>query len=489
MNRINIFFERINKRPLAFLFLIVFINALLKFFQISDASIWLDEAHTATQSLKSISEIISDSSKDQNPPLYFIIMHLWTSIFGISEFGIRSFSTLLSLMTVIILFFFARRYFNIKIAFIACLLFTFSEQQIYFSVEARTYALVGFLTVASFSLFYKLINLSSLKTAIFLGIINSLLIYSHFISCFIVGVQGLFALILLFRDGRKIFGLEMISIAATCLLTIPWFSNIVINAPKAGVYWLAKPGFYNLKGLFISFSNGKLMTVVVMILLCLTFLFAIKRYLQKKQLDNKHYQLILLLLWFLFPVLADYLISIITPIFLNKYLLYASIGLYLLVGFCITELPISNSIKVIIAVFSLMLFIANTKIEVKKTEDWRGTTTYVKSIMQPDDIAILSAACVSMPFSYYFDKDIFTDYRTTNQQLNNLKIFPTDEVTDEEMKIMNPKQRIILVQSHAVNLQSEKSPLKMMEKNFEQKEKRHFGDIEVFTFQKPSMRN
>ena len=96
-NRIQLFFERINKKPFWFLVFLIIINVVIKFFQISDSSIWLDEAHTAYQSLKSISEIISDSSKDQNPPLYFIMIHFWVKIFGISEFGIRSLSALLSI--------------------------------------------------------------------------------------------------------------------------------------------------------------------------------------------------------------------------------------------------------------------------------------------------------------------------------------------------------------------------------------------------------
>src|SRR5712671_3833759 len=152
------FFEFIDKNPTVFLGVLVLLNLVIRFFQISSPSIWQDEAYTITESLKPVKEIISDSSADQNPPFYFILVSFWVKLFGISEIGVRSFSVFFNALATIALFLFARKYINITAAVIASLLFSFSSLQIYFSLEARSYELVAFLTVLSFTLFTDIVQ-------------------------------------------------------------------------------------------------------------------------------------------------------------------------------------------------------------------------------------------------------------------------------------------------------------------------------------------
>jgi mannosyltransferase len=482
-NRIESFFEYTSRKPFWFLASLVLINIALKFFQVSDASIWLDEAHTANQALKSISAIISDSAKDQNPPLYFIVMHFWIKLFGISEFGIRSFSVFMSVITIPVLFYFAKENFNTKAAVIASVLFTFSEQQIYFSLEARTYAFTGLLCVISFLLFFRLIKMPSVPVSLLLGFVNSSLIYSHFISCFIIVVEIVCLFILLIKGDRKVFLYGILSLLLIVLLFIPWIGNLFKNIPKPGEYWLAKPAFYNLKGLFISFSNGKISTVLFGMLICWFIYFTGKKYFEKDQPAKKYFGVIVLLLWFLLPVFADYLISGITPIFLNKYLLYSSIALYLLIGVILSELPFPGFYKSMIVAFVLILFIVNTKIKVRKPEDWRSVSEFVRSKQSSQDVAILSAACVNMPFSYYYDKNIFKNYNERNNLLNERKIFSTDKLNEEMMEGINPQNNIILIESH-LDSESGDAALKILERKFRIMESKDFGDIHVSVFGK-----
>ena len=56
-----------------FLIIAIILSA-IKFYKIDAASIWLDEAHSIFQTHKSFSDIINNSAKDQNPPLYFILL-------------------------------------------------------------------------------------------------------------------------------------------------------------------------------------------------------------------------------------------------------------------------------------------------------------------------------------------------------------------------------------------------------------------------------
>jgi len=479
------FFEFIDKNPTVFLGVLVLLNLVIRFFQISSPSIWQDEAYTITESLKPVKEIISDSSADQNPPFYFILVSFWVKLFGISEIGVRSFSVFFNALATIALFLFARKYINITAAVIASLLFSFSSLQIYFSLEARSYELVAFLTVLSFTLFTDIVQNPRYSRSIILGFINALLIYSHFVTGFIVIVQLVFGLFYgLTSENRKIIPKVILSTFTTLLLFTPWTFNLLANIPKSGSYWLEKPSFYNLKGLFIDFSNGKIVTIVVALLVAISFIYFARQYLKDKKLKQEHYMFMMLLLWFLMPVILDYVIAYVTPIFLTKYLLYSSIGMYLLMGYILSMLPIKKSYANIMAVCLLVIFIASTKLKVYKTEDWKAASSYIKTAAAEKDMTYLTDYCVYMPFTYYYDRKTFSVVDSVPSLLKSQKIYPVVELSMEQINLHTPSGKIFLVQSHVLNSESEKSPAKVLGKNFRSVEEKKFGDISITTFEK-----
>jgi mannosyltransferase len=482
-SKISSFLDRAGKKPFWFLFFLVLLNAGLKFFQLRDASLWLDEAHTALQSLKNISEIISDSANDQNPPFYFIMMHFWVKIFGISEFGIRFFSALFSTITVVLIFQFARKNINVFTAIFSSILFTFSEQQIYFADEARSFAFVGFLCMLSFIIFYDLIKNPTYKKAFYLGLINAILIYSHYISCFIVLVQAVYILLIYFLQpvNKKIFAIEIGSFLVTTVLFLPWISNLRKSMPRLGEYWLKSPTFYNLKGLFISFSNGKLMTILFAMVIFWWIIFSLKRFKNKIFFKEKKVVGILLLLWVFLPVFADYLLSRLTPIFLIKYLLYSSIGFYLLIGYSVTELPINLFRKILISTLLILIFIAATHFKVNKPEDWRKTVEYTKSISTSRDAIVLSPSYVSNPFLYYYDQVAFKNYKRRDSIMSARNIYNVDEIKNDELKELEKQERIIFIMAHATK---DLSSLKSIGNYFLLEKELNFGDVNLYIFQK-----
>lgn len=75
--------NKIDEKPWYFLTIIVFLNIVLKSFNLYDASLWLDEASQINLSLKSIKEIINESLIYPNAPFYTILLSFWIEIFGI----------------------------------------------------------------------------------------------------------------------------------------------------------------------------------------------------------------------------------------------------------------------------------------------------------------------------------------------------------------------------------------------------------------------
>ena len=73
--------------PILYLFIGAFIMRLIGL----DQSLWLDEATTAvavqTHSFWNI--VTQFSPSDFHPPLYYLVMKIWTGIFGYSEVALR----------------------------------------------------------------------------------------------------------------------------------------------------------------------------------------------------------------------------------------------------------------------------------------------------------------------------------------------------------------------------------------------------------------
>jgi len=84
-----------------------------------------------------------------NPPLYFIILKLWTGIFSDGEIGIRSFSLMVDSVSFWLLFWFCKKKFNFNRFQLITIstMFSFSQAMFYYSIYGRAYALLVFLCV------------------------------------------------------------------------------------------------------------------------------------------------------------------------------------------------------------------------------------------------------------------------------------------------------------------------------------------------------
>ena len=125
-----------------FIYLILLLALLLRLIVINQ-SFWLDEAigalvvknqtffQIATQFVKS----------DNHPPLYYLLLKLWTNLFGYTEIAIRSLSVLFGVATVYMVYLIARLIRNKQSVFpiISALFLATSPFHIYYSsLQLRT---------------------------------------------------------------------------------------------------------------------------------------------------------------------------------------------------------------------------------------------------------------------------------------------------------------------------------------------------------------
>ncbi|OQW91946.1 MAG: hypothetical protein BWK78_03120 [Thiotrichaceae bacterium IS1] len=142
---IKTFFTQANSLFLGFF--IIGIGILLRFFMLSHQSLWIDEGATVamTDSIsfwKNFSDFLEKDTGDRFQPLYYFVLPYWRLVFGDSEFVLRSFSALLGSVTVILIFSIALRLYGKPHALWTAMLASVSAFGIFYSQDARPYALL-----------------------------------------------------------------------------------------------------------------------------------------------------------------------------------------------------------------------------------------------------------------------------------------------------------------------------------------------------------
>ena len=138
------------------IFFILILGLVLRLISLNQ-SFWLDEATSGLVVRNfSLTEIVTKFSPgDFHPPLYYLILKVWSSFFGTSEIALRFPSIIFGLLTIYLVYLIGKELFNKKAGIIAGILLATSGLHIYYSQEARMYSLTALLVSYLVYLFLK----------------------------------------------------------------------------------------------------------------------------------------------------------------------------------------------------------------------------------------------------------------------------------------------------------------------------------------------
>jgi len=198
--------------------IIIFALIFLKLSYIKDP--WQDELFTRYLIKNNFGEILKILKNDNNAPLYYYILHFLSNILGKSIFALRVFSILLIILSGII----TRKILeNLKIKSNLYWTFYLFSIPLYFSSEARSYALIIFL---SSLLFYEITG----KKRVFpLVVYSTLLNYTHYFSFSYISY---FFYDLIFNKNKK----NILIIFLIIFLSMPLIF-LIKEQPKESLDW------------------------------------------------------------------------------------------------------------------------------------------------------------------------------------------------------------------------------------------------------------
>jgi 4-amino-4-deoxy-L-arabinose transferase-like glycosyltransferase len=184
--------ERTALRALAGL---VVLAAALRFWRIGHQSFWLDEVFTAGLVNEGLGGMLKGVRETESTPhLYYLLAWLWAKVAGDGEGALRSLSALFGIATVPLAYLAARELFKPAAAVTAAALVAVNPWFVWYSQEARAYALLMLVATASLLFFLRALRAESRRDLSLWALFSALAVLTHYFAAFLVGAEALWIL-------------------------------------------------------------------------------------------------------------------------------------------------------------------------------------------------------------------------------------------------------------------------------------------------------
>ena len=395
---------------------LILLSFTFSFILIDRESIWLDEAFSiAFASLQWPEYLSFISSTELNMSFYSILLKSWIDIFGNSETAVRSLSAFFAVPTVVFAYFIAKRIFDENTATIAAVLLSLNTFFVRYAQEARGYSLLLCLTTISMFLFFLALDKQKTRHYIALGLINALVIYTHFFGLFALLSQAI-ALIVAPKDSIKWKSVFLSTLISTVLLAPLAVGLLGLDFN----HWnrLSEPTLKHLLKAVRALTGSGLLLSSVLYCICglISFIVVVFRW---KGLANVNYfrlQYVTLLLWAVLPIACLYVLSKFIPAFENRYTITALTPIVVLCARGIVEI---NRKPVQVIVLGLLvatsLYNLHEQYQSLSKRDWRTAVQMVLNRAQANDAILFYTWYTKFPFEYYYQK-----FKNGDDSENNL---------------------------------------------------------------------
>jgi uncharacterized membrane protein len=404
----------------ALLTVIILFGALLRFAGLGKESLWGDELSTwLVSSLPSARDIITFvAAKEAHPPGYYLLIHMVERAFGTSEAVLRLPSAVAGLLCVPAIYLLGARLYGKSEALIAAGLIAVAPTAIYYSQEARSNAFLMLFPILTTYLWLFVVGFATTSPArtrlasVSFAAVSILLAFIHYYGTLFVALQALWSGIAALRNRGirrrliAIYGVLMIAFA-------PWLTALPGQLDVHGEYWLPQPTpLAFLDFLRFTFGYSSVLLLVSLSVLTLSLARSFARMVRSNALDHVHVSIFtaMLLVWFLSPFVAAYLISItVAPILLARSLIVSLPAAYLLLARATSKATANGLLRlalalVLMAIASRHLIIGMRYYSAAHKQQLREALTYIRTVrpQYPNSIIATYAQALDLAeFDYY----------------------------------------------------------------------------------------
>jgi len=396
---------------------ILALAAFVRFYDLTAAAIWGDEGSSLLLARYSLSEIWQHAAFDVHPPLYFMLLHGWVELFGDGILAVRSLSALAGIAAVGLGVWLVDRLATRRAAFIAGVLLALLPTAVRYSQEVRMYALLGaLLLAASLALVYWIRRPQRQRYLVYYLLLMSAALYTHYFAVLAALCHWLYLIAIRVQRGYRFRHIQRwnwwLANLAIVALYLPWLPNLLdlmqhMQQLEAGgdVGWEPAVTLSSLPSMIWSWliqDDGESLPWLIFAALPLAMSgLAVIAVMRDRSVSRGS---VLLALYTGLPLLLVYLVSFITPVFIERYLTAYALGLPMLTALAIDRLYSRVrmlALAVLVSLIAVELVGVNNNATVDTHDQLDTVVKYVNQHFLPGDRIVTSDMLWYLSYVYY----------------------------------------------------------------------------------------
>lgn len=416
-----------------FLLCSLLLGTILRFMYIGHPAVWHDEGFTMLLAPLPVSEIIHRTALDVHPPLYYISLHFWISLFGTSETAIRSLSALFMIGVIFITFFMVRRLYDSTTARLATIFVATAPFLIRYSQETRMYGMLAFLAALATYMFIRARATNKWLDWLIYSVALTAGLYTNYYMIYLIAFHWLYVIYLAAYPKLSWQTIKnqilrwrwLLANALAMLAFLPWLPTVIrqytsiqngywippVNADTIPITIARFLTYSNLQLLNLGSSIGRFIpTLGVDSLFFFAFIVVLLVYLWQNRRNNQSNALFTLYA-LLAPCLV-FLVSLGRPVFVDRYFVFAAVAFYVLIAILILHArPFKDHARrQLILTLSFMLIFIASDISIYRhgNTQMRDVATGLQANYSAGD------SIVNVNFYTYFDYHYYNHTGTPN---------------------------------------------------------------------------
>jgi mannosyltransferase len=395
---------------------VVSIGTWLRFRNLSADSIWLDESVSWLQSKGSLADLISATAQDVYPPLHNLLLFAFMNVSGTdTEWVLRAPSALLGIANIVAIYWLGALIGGRIAGVLAAAVLATSGFHIYYSQEARMYALLALSTTLYAAAAFFFAKSPTCARAALLAVCGLALVYSHAFGTlnWIAIAIGMSTYIVLTSDfPRRALFPWVIANAAIAIGFLPWALILLQRARGIGDFWAPYPSPAVIYTELYLLVGGRLVAVALLIGAAVA-------------LRSNFHASIVLLFWAVAPVGLTLIESLVrTPIFVARYFIGSLPALVTLAALGLAHLLSRQRWPTVVTgtVILAALIIGNLRYVTAPRDDWRTAATYLQGRLHNSDCVLVYPAFAIIPLRYYLRTEFCTILPTSIAEIDGQAI-------------------------------------------------------------------
>lgn len=283
---------------------------------VTKSDLWLDEALSVNISRLPLKDLHQALKQDGAPPLYYLLLHGWISLFGTSDLAVRSLSGVIGVITLPVAWFCGRRMAGVRtrrsagrtagsatpreptdtdpqqrawLPWATVLVVGFSPYAIRYSTETRMYGLEILLVLLGYLALRGALDGPRATNLVGLALVTGLLLYTQYWALYLIVVIGAALVYWSWRgDNVRNARLALGAVVVGCITWAPWIPTFLYQTKHTGTPWgrpVAPPTGLAFTFLDFAGSNRTEGWLLVLPLLLLAFLAVFGRAVDRNRIE------------------------------------------------------------------------------------------------------------------------------------------------------------------------------------------------------------